>query len=289
MTRYVSLACDANPHYSVYAPIVARLWRRLGFEPIVFMHTSGWDSPLGALVQGALDDDAFLTPRIPRIDPLSVGNTMRVVRIVAASLVDPAALVMTADVDMAPLSRTFFDRTWDQFVLRADMYGSLHAAPKIQGGVALIPGLWRFPLCYVGMRGNLWRKMLPIVNGDPETSLRQTMVGLRHDKVDYDEETTSARLLAMSPGELVQDAEDTWHQGDLCLVSMTDWTRDGWPKRMLIHGEGNGPVQADAIDFHMPRPTARWVGQALSQYWPEEADFILPYWQKVCGSTEVTN
>lgn len=309
MTRYVSLAADANPHYAIYAPVVCKIWQALGYEPILFMHDGhghdpsrgvyGWETPFGEYVRSALPVKPIL---VPRTEPLSPGNTMRCVRLVAASMpqVQPDDLVLTADIDMAPLSETFFDRqAWPPFVLRADMYGPFEGASSLRGPdgtPALLCGMWRFPLCYMGFPGRVWEEILPLVKGDPVLSLRRVLHGLREDSVVHDEATISARLLlsryAVGALEKISSSEETgdlWRQGELELVGVADWAaRDGWPKKMLIHGEAQvwDERARSAFDWHMPRPSSPWVGAVLARFWPHRPElqkFILDYWQQVCG------
>lgn len=312
MTRFVSLATDANPTYAIYAPIVTRIWQQLGYQPILFVHDGhghapergvyGWETPFGDHVRASLPVPPVI---VPRVEPLSPGNTMRCVRLVAASLPHVSAqdLVLTADIDMAPLSKTFFERpAWPPFVLRADMYGPFEGASSLRGpdgAPALLCGHWRFPLCYMGLPAVVWEELLPLVQGDPVLSLRRVLHGLRQDNIEYDESTISARLLlsryAVGTLEHIRSSEeqgDLWRQGELELVGVADWARrDGWPKKMLIHGEGQvyNEVTRSAFDWHMPRPSAPWVGGALAKFWPELADFILPYWEKVATLTRLTS
>lgn len=287
MNRWVSLSSDANPHYAIYAPIVTRIWQTLGFKVILFVHNAGWESPLGQFVRANLPDDIVII-ETPRLDPQSVGNTMRMVRLAASAcaMIEQTDIVMTADIDMAPLDRTW----WTQyggpaFILRADMYGPFEGATTLldgDKGRACQSGLFRFPLCYVGLARDIWRDITPYrpsVEGDPIALARLILHGCRADAHDYDEAFTSARLLLSrwATGSLRQLSDGSWQQGELRLVPMTDWP-GGWPNRMLLGGQAaqNGPP----IDFHMPKPSNRYTGGVLGQYWPEQGKFLEGYWLK---------
>lgn len=300
MTRYVSLSCDANPHYAIYAPIVIRIWKALGYEPLIFLHNDGWQNTrFASRVLLEIMTGPGHVCEIPRIEPLSVANTMRVARLAAASLpyVDPEALVLTSDIDMAPLSRTFFERdAWDVFVLRADLHGPIEGCASFPGAEnklhdgrpALLCGHFRFPMCYVGMRARIWRDVMPLIVGDAEHSIRRINHGLRHDSHEHDEATTSARLLhsryAVEPLERL--SERHWQQGNLQIVTMTDWPF-GTHRNMLIGGQANAAVDPNAVDWHMPKPAAPWCGRVLARYYPELAPFIEPYWAEICQMTQV--
>lgn len=302
MTKYVALSCDANPLYSIWAPLMVRFWRRLGYTPILFQHNDGWSTELAMLVDRLLDEEHLrgetIVVKIPRIGPLSIGNTMRVSRVAASAVasLSPTDFILTSDIDMAPLSRTFFDRDPEQcWVLRGDMYGSFEGASAMMhdGTKGLIAGLWRFPLCYIGMPVFAWRTIMPIVVGDAEKSIRNINHGLRQDAHDHDEACTSARLLlsAWAAGSLEEshvvevDGGKRWFQGALNLVAQTDWPK-GQPSRMLLGGQAT-KHNPRAVDWHI-KSTGKWIGPALAAYWPEERDFINEYWPRACKAIGVT-
>jgi hypothetical protein len=295
MTRWVSLSTDPNPHYAIYAPIVVRLWRRLGFNPILFVHNAGWDTAFGEYVRAALGSDFTTLTEVPRLEPLSVGNTMRTIRLAASAhaYIGSDDIVMTADIDMAPLSRSFFELPpYQAQLLRADLHGPIEGASALRNddGIALQAGLFRLPMCYVALTAQIWRDIFPYNEtcaNNPVLFARRILHGCGYDSHDYDEAYTSARLLLSryAVGALEKQADGTWRQGELRIVPMSDWPR-GWPKRMLIGGDAIRPhaagVGSDPIDFHMPKPSSPWVGPLLVKYWPEEREFIEPYWRQAC-------
>jgi hypothetical protein len=282
--KYVALATDINPSYAIYAPVVGRLWRRLGYEPLFALHTDGWTSPFGAFVRAHLN--GFSCVEVPTTPPMSVANTMRAVRLAHAARphVKDGDLILTADVDMAPLSRTFFRRDDDVFVLRADVYGDLARAAtanETRPQSVLLAGEYRFALCYVAARARIWRELMPIVPGDIGQSLQRILHGVFKDAPDFDEASFSARLLRSryAIGALQRVDADTWRQGDLILVPMNH------DRRMLIHHclptyHDVRLLPPDAIDFHMPRPTNGWAATVIGHYWPEETEFLAAYWPR---------
>src|SRR6185503_19652490 len=42
VTKYVSLSTDQKVAYAIWAPLVVRFWRHLGYTPIVFVHHGDW-------------------------------------------------------------------------------------------------------------------------------------------------------------------------------------------------------------------------------------------------------
>lgn len=311
--RYVSLACDAtlgapvHGVYAAYAPVVMRLWQRLGYRPIVFKHEATFDSEFGRFVSEKMLEavEPELVPiivPIPRCEPLSVGNTMRVARLAAASnaLVQPHELVLMADIDMAPISRTWFERDhWlgGPFVLRGDMHGSFAGCASLNpdGTASLLGGHFRFPMCYAGATKAQWFDMLPLINGQEIVSIRRLLHSLRHDCVDYDEQQLSSRFLhsRYAVGPLCTDvvannsgAERVYKQGDLTLLAATDWPT-GVPEGMMIHGGARSDSRPNRVDWHMPRPAPPWLVQVMSRFWSEESKFLEEYWPKICELTKV--
>lgn len=298
--KYVALSTDANPAYAIYAPIVTRLWRHLGYEPLLVLHEDAglWDTPFGHFMTSMLPIGTRIQ-RCPTMHPLNVGNTMRCVRLAAAAFsgVNDDDFIVTSDMDMAPLNRERFVRldSYGEVVLdRGDGYGNLETTPPLLAShaPALLSGLFRFPLCYVGMKARIWRELFPLVLEDIPGSLRRVIHGLRADQIDFDEACCSARVLLSkyAIGSLQRhDDGARWTQGEMTILARHDWaTRDGYPIGMLIHAEGR-TFNPSAIDFHMPKAPMRWVGNSISWYWPEEAEFINNYWPEACslaGATE---
>ena len=64
---------------------------------------------------------------------------------------------------------------------------------------------------------------------------------------------------------------------------MTDWPK-GTPIGMLLGGQAQQHKTLDPsiVDWHM-KEIGRWVGDALSVFWPEERAYIAEYWPKACA------
>mgnify|MGYP001570709840 CR=1 FL=1 len=86
MRRYVSLSVDAAPTYAALAPVTVRLWKRLGYTAILHIHEDGWGTPFGELVLREISGTGAAIVGVPTVPPLSIPNTMRAVRLVAAAV-----------------------------------------------------------------------------------------------------------------------------------------------------------------------------------------------------------
>ena len=298
MTRYIVLSVDAAPTYAIYLPMAVRLWKRLGYSALVQLHDQGWDTTFGQLVRQETEDAGARLFDLPECPPLGVANTMRCSRLIAAAIPDLDAhdFLLTADVDMLPLSRTFFDRHEELIVYRG--LGDIWMQPSAPIPPAPPPvmrtGGMRFPMCYSGATVQLWREMLPIVVGDRMLSLSRTIAPFlpaRSTYVDLDETIGSAAFLEHPRvrGQVEEIATGVWRQGDLYLVDPIDAPKlsphdhmhrglillaDGW-----IPGRGDAPV--NPIDFipcrFYPGERPWWCFDVPPIYFPEETAWIASY------------
>lgn len=315
MTRYVVLSSDAAPTYSIFLPLVARIWSRIGYRPLVLLHDKGWYSDYGKFILDALDVTGARIDWFSQVKPLTVANTMRASRIVASALpfLKPDDLLLTADVDMVPIERAFFERDESWFVLRA-----LYNVWCRDGGVTKMPrdaeGL-RFAMCYCGATVALWRELMfldpevdPVANLKTivtyqalEEPFKTRQVSERGEAVwgDLDEMTLSQRWLGslrvgFEPCVEVKVGE--WRKGDLTLVDPVDRPHlsslDNVPRGLLRLGDlwrpHLGPPPAGAIDLIPPRfahSTRRfhpwWIFDAVAAYYPEDREWLETYRARV--------
>lgn len=302
MKRFIVLAVDAAPTYAIYLPLVVRLWRRLGYHALVQIHDQGWDTPFGGLV---LDETAAMGAHIAPLaecPPLGVANTMRCSRLVAAAGHGLAGddFLLTADVDMIPLSRTFFDRSEELIVYRGlgDIWMQPSAPIPPAPPSVMRTGGMRFPMCYSGATTRLWREMLPLIVGDRFASLERVIAPYlppRTNYTDLDETIGSAAFLEhpRAQGAVEEVSIGVWRQGDLYLVDPIDAPKlsphdhmhrgllllaDGW-----IPGRGEPPTAP--IDFipcrFYPGERPWWCFDVPVIYFPEEASWIEGYREKM--------
>jgi len=274
-TRWVSLSTDALPTYATWAPVVAHVWKSLGYRTAIHLHVdhAGWATPFGEIVRRELERVDAMVAWIPTTRPLSVGSTMRASRIFAAHTLPfaPDDFVLTADADIVPLDAKFFDRSEDFVVLRPLYQRWCHAGgqqpplrdedfvPSTNPNMQM-PGLpmpLRFPQCYTGATARIWRELMP-------SSLAEMVKGFGHDNGDLDELRTTHAILS-SPrirGTLVELERGHWRRGELHLVDPVDRplllrTRVAFPRGALVGSQGwtpkEGPIPFGAVDFQPAR------------------------------------
>lgn len=295
--RYVVLATDAAPTYAVWAPVAARLWARHGYRSIFHLDSLGWESPFGRVILDELvTAEVAHFAYIPRTGELTVPNTMRCSRNVAAAagFLEPDDFILTADVDMMPLRGAFFDKLPPFVVLRAmfaTWLGS-QVVPPVVDVSHIWAGNFRFPMCYAGATTTIWREMFPgIIPGDTAASLAAVLIG-RSDAVDLDETLLSYAFLssprAAGPAVLESPA-GVWRKGELVMIDpMEERLLSEYfnmPRAMLRYDDlwhpGRGtPPPPDAIDF-IPN---RFLGgrpwccfDVVSAYFPDMTDWLANY------------
>ena len=295
MTRYVSLATDAAPPYAIHAPVAARLWLRLGYKTIIHVEdTEKWRCQFGDLVIGELSAIGAAIVRCPVTPPLSVANTMRAVRLVAPwvnGLVDDDFILM-ADVDMYPLSRTFFSNPADFTVLRA-LYASwlaCTAPPPVVDWSRVNADCWRFQMCYAGALVRIWRELWDLPLCDSHAALRKLLEGTYGDAVDFDEAKLSYAFLSAkrAQGEWKTiDEAGVWQRGELVFVDPMNLPLlskyYNMPRGLI--GPEDRSDHPEAVDFIPPRfgreNFSWWCFDIAKHYWPEEREWLTGYQDRV--------
>lgn len=297
MTRYAVLATDAvTPAYAVWAPVVARVWRQLGWEPLLVLHNEHWDAtPWAREVRRELAEFPAMV-KIPTCPPLGVPNTMRCSRLVAAcwtGLSDDDVL-MTTDVDMVPVSTTFFvPLPSEAFVLRSLYQARLTPPYTYFSASDMEPVAFHFAMCYCGATAARWRLLFPeIVIGDAGQSLLPIIAG-RRDHPENDEKVLSYRLLSAWPSPTVEEAPGQWRRGGLrmtdpMVVPCLSELYPNIPRGLAIHGEGGcreGMPAAGCIDWIPTRfegGSTPWADvQAVGRIHPSLQEWVEEYVAKM--------
>jgi hypothetical protein len=294
--RYVSLSTDSRPNYAIHAPVAARLWLRLGYRTIVHIHESGnWGTEFGQIVLNELAAIGAAIVRVPVCPPLSLPNTMRAVRLVAAWVngLNLDDFVMQADVDMYPLNREFFSNPAEFTVLRALYAGWLgcKTPPPMVDWANVKPG-WRFQMCYAGARVDIWRELWNLPLGDSAAALRTLLEGTPYDAADFDEAKLSYAFLASprAQGEWVHlDHRGVWRKGELVFVDPMGAPLlskyHNMPRGLVGPEDENHAGNPEAIDLIPPRFAREdrpyWPFGVVKQRWPEEREWLTGYQERI--------
>lgn len=227
------IASDRNPFYAWFAPLTARLWRRLGFRARLFLvGTSdewGREAWCRLVVTAAREAGASIV-FIPRIEAYGNGTVAQLVRLFAAGFgFEDDEFAYVADVDFWPLSRAFFcDRDFDRLLLLAANTSGIR---------------WSMTL---GARARTWRELMATEPGGGTAALHAALArwvvpggSMREENWIADENLLAAQVLA-SPR--LADAVQVIRSGEP-PVDRID--RLAWFTPTSLDG---------FVDAHLPRP-----------------------------------
>lgn len=139
MRKYIVLSVNDNVDYLYYVPLTVWAWRHFGWEPILFYQ--GGNSDAVNLVTNnskGLNWRQIIWHEGYRSDTIT-----QISRLYAGCVLDPEDYLMTGDIDMIPLSDY-----WKPDTSKVTVYG--HD----------LTGFGHFPICYIGMLADSWRKVM---------------------------------------------------------------------------------------------------------------------------------
>lgn len=140
MEKYVVLSCNNNPEYLFYIPITVRAWKKMGWEPILFIGDQDNEQhPLLTLALNAAGLGHYYG--LPAFYEYNSAMVAQISRLYAACLGD--GYFMTGDIDMIPLSDY-----WEFDENEITVWG--HDLTSYQ----------HYPICYIGMPASRWREVM---------------------------------------------------------------------------------------------------------------------------------
>ena len=180
--QLVILSCSSHSYSSVYCyylPYVALAWRRIGFEPVVFLVGSQVTFNRMPLLK-LLHDDLKVTYHFIEVDRSRSISTSQLVRLYAGFLsnkseVDRNTFILIADVDLLPITRHRFGvhTNTTNYILAVNA----HCCPQETFSYGHLHDIHYYPISYVGMSRHLWRAIfLPFDQCQPATNLSIEMI-----------------------------------------------------------------------------------------------------------------
>ena len=167
-TNLVLLSCSSDSYNSVYCyylPYIALAWRRIGFEPIVFL--VGNDEIFRRMpLLNLLENDLKITYHFYNVDSSRSISTSQLIRLFGGFLsyninTTKDLFIIISDVDLVPISRHRFElRTLSSnSILAVNAFCCLDE--KFSFGN--YRNLHYYPISYIGMKQHLWRQLfLPL-------------------------------------------------------------------------------------------------------------------------------
>lgn len=149
--RIAVLSTNNNPHYFFYLPIVEWLWRKFGWEVVVFKTSDCSDLTLSYEKEGWTE-----THIIPDIEGVKTNTLAQVVRHFASNVLPKDAYIMVQDIDLLPL------KEWNPDLNARTIYGWE------------LTGRSFIPVHYTGMTGDKWYDIMDCT-GDLKADMEREM------------------------------------------------------------------------------------------------------------------
>lgn len=272
MTKWVVLSCTPNSAYDFFLPIAVRLWRKIGYEPIVVLVGPEKEWAAGH-AKAALDATLAITTlfgSIPGIPDAAVAMALR--QQVSALAFDDDDVILIGDVDLFPVDREFYHR-YDPSknpvgVYYAETYGDQY-----------------WPAYGVSMPVRNWREVMGVKVGDFRGSVESVFtdenvraVGLANEIGAWD-----TRFWTFDERYASYKIKTSRFSKDVALFPSS--TGNKQIRRLKLPCE---PYASDYVDFHCSRPgwtLENWpdLRFALAQMIPEDLrwldGYVETYWR----------
>lgn len=223
MKKYVVIATNDNPDYYQYIPYVIKAWNKLGWKVITFLR--GDKNKLDKLI-----DKKNLFYYLEGSSKYRDETLVQCSRLFAGCLIENG-LLMTSDGDMMPCSDY-----WKPNPDTITCYG--HD----------LTGYGHYPICYIAMRGEVWRDIMNIKYGN---DVKETMENIL-DKYEQalsdnweqwwqvDQDIITEKLKGKTLDSILRDKNNI-----LTDLAKGRIDRFNWQESLNVE---------NAIDAHMPRP-----------------------------------
>lgn len=267
--KWVVLSCTPNSAYDFFLPIAVRLWRRIGYEPIVVLvgPEKEWTS---GHAKAAHDETLAITTlfgSIPGIPDAAVAMALR--QQISALEFDDDDVILVGDVDLFPVDREFYHR-YDPSknpvgVYYSETYGDQY-----------------WPAYGVSMSVRNWREVMGVQVGNFRRSVESVFtdenlraVGLANEIGVWD-----SRFWTFDERFASFKIKTSRFAKDVALFS--SFRGNKRPRRLKLPRD---PYASDYVDFHCSRPG--WTEEnwpdlrfALAQLIPEDLRWLDGYVEK---------
>lgn len=254
MTTYAVISATASHDYDFYAPITARLWKEIvGFTPmLIFAQTPKTD--LTERTKFVVDE-YFKSGGVSMMwaaGEVAVQHLAQVSRLFGCTHpeVKDDDILMTADVDMWPLQKAYFQVMAPSLM---NLYGS-----NIYGSTN------RQPMCYVAASVAEWRKRLQSIGIDTSSmSAALASVKWNADRLWDTDEDMLELMIDRNGGK------------NACSCKTRPGSRHGFMGQRVDRGRWiYEQREVDLIDAHLPRPgygdeTYARIRRLIADYCPQ--------------------
>lgn len=144
MTKHIILSVNNNPEYMFYTPLTCYLWKKFGWEPVVF-----WQGEVRAMQCYVSARPQMIGVKEYVVNDLKGHKSetiTQISRLFGSCVVD--GYIMTGDIDMIPLSDYWRPDFNELTVWGRDLTD------------------YHYPICYIGAPAQTWRNVMGIVGDD---------------------------------------------------------------------------------------------------------------------------
>lgn len=279
MRRYVVNSADQNDFYSFFMPIVCHVWKEyMGYEPIAILYgdEASWnDNPKSRCVLAYIKQAALIR-YVGEVPGYKVSTIMQLSRMFGHVIpgVGDSDYLLTSDVDMVPLDRSYFnqqDTSFEFNLFSADAYADLskgHVPPK-------------YPMCYIGARRSGWKAVLGTRTRDLHTEVSLALEG-RPDLWENDEQYFAEKLFdhEFHRGPFERMTGQVYRKGKCECIART-WKP--YAHRRLDRGSWSFQGEAGMIDCHAFRPgyaSQEVFLRILTSYFPASQGLFTSYFRE---------
>lgn len=269
MKKWVVLSCTPNSAYDFFLPISVRLWRRIGYEPVVVLVGSeeDWSTGHAKVARDATQGRTEFFSHIPGIPDAAVAMAVR--QQISALEFPSDDVILIGDVDLFPVDRGFYHR-YDPSrnpvgVYYADAYGDEY-----------------WPAYGVSMPVSIWREVMGVKVGDFRGSVERVFTDENVRAVGLGElgGVWDTRFWTFDERYASFKIKTSRFSKDVALFPSTIGNKR--PRRLKLPCE---PYASDYVDFHCSRPgwtLENWpdLRFALAQMIPEDLRWLDGYVEK---------
>ncbi len=178
----VLLSCSSDSYTSIYCyylPYIALAWRRIGFEPVIFLVGSNEIFEKMPIIN-LLKMDLKIQYYFINVDSSRSISTSQIIRLFGGFIsyeynTTKDLFILIGDVDLLPISRHRFeiDTNQSNYILAVNAY----CCPKETFSYKNFHNIHYYPMSYVGMKKDLWKKIfLPLNNCSLSSNLTIDMI-----------------------------------------------------------------------------------------------------------------
>lgn len=219
------VGCDENPVYLDFWPLVHEAWSRIGV--VIKMVLIAPRLPIGI----AYPHDVIVFEPLPQIP---TAWTAQVVRIFYPALLSTRNAVIITDMDMAPMSRTYFHDALAP--IESETFFCYRDILRHEG---------MLPICYNAARPRVWAR---VTGATTLAQVRQQMISLYQENSRWTTDQEELLRLVLSSGVPFVGKQDN---------TPPNFLRLDRADKEVMDETGPEPEPGNYCDFHMLRPPSR--------------------------------